>query len=49
MDKQLANPDNTDHNLYNEYEKVKRQLDQTMYEWELSNEQLDAWQNKKTW
>ncbi|HPR62299.1 MAG TPA: ATP-binding cassette domain-containing protein, partial [Prolixibacteraceae bacterium] len=49
MDKQLANPDNADQNLYNEYEKIKRQLDQTMYEWELSNEQLEAWQNKKTW
>jgi len=49
MDEQLSKSD-TDHaSIYSEYEKVKRSLEQTMYEWELSIEQLDEWQNKKTW
>ncbi|MBN1768891.1 MAG: ABC-F family ATP-binding cassette domain-containing protein [Prolixibacteraceae bacterium] len=49
MDKELANPQNADQSLFSDYEKVKHKLEQTMYEWELSNEQLEEWQNKKTW
>ncbi|MDA3880654.1 MAG: ABC-F family ATP-binding cassette domain-containing protein [Prolixibacteraceae bacterium] len=49
MDKQLANPQNADESLFSEYEKVKRTLEQTMYEWEISIEQFEEWQNKKTW
>jgi ATP-binding cassette subfamily F protein 3 len=49
MDKQLANPENADESLFSDYEKVKRTLEQTMYEWEISIEKLDENQSKKTW
>lgn len=49
MDQQLANPKNADESLFSDYEKTKRTLEQTMYEWEISIEQLDESQTKKTW
>ena len=49
MDMQLANPLNAHEQLFTDYEKIKRSLDQTLYEWELMVEQLEEWQNKKTW
>jgi ATP-binding cassette subfamily F protein 3 len=49
MDQQLANPENADDSLFSDYEKVKRTLEQTMYEWEISIEKLDESQSKKTW
>lgn len=49
MDQQLSGPENAAESLFTEYEKIKRVLEQTIYEWELSIEQLEVWQNKKTW
>jgi ATP-binding cassette, subfamily F, member 3 len=49
MDRQLADPQHADSALFENYEKVKRQLEQCIYEWELSIEQLEEWQRKKTW
>ena len=49
MDKQLVNPETADEKVFTEYEKVKRILEQTIYEWEISSEQMEEWQNKKTW
>lgn len=49
MDTVLAKPENADESIFSEYEKVKHSLEQIMYEWELSIEALEAWQNKKTW
>jgi ATP-binding cassette subfamily F protein 3 len=49
MDKQLAEPENANESLFEDYEKVKRTLEQTMYEWEICIEQHEEWQNKKTW
>lgn len=49
MDKKLSNPENADEELFTEYEKVKRSLEQTLYEWELMVEQFEKLQNKKTW
>lgn len=49
MDQQLANPQNASDELFTSYEKVKHQLEQTLYDWELSTEELEEWQGKKTW
>ncbi|HKK81649.1 MAG TPA: ABC-F family ATP-binding cassette domain-containing protein, partial [Prolixibacteraceae bacterium] len=49
MDQQLAQPENADESLFSDYEKVKRELEQTMYEWEISIEQLDERKIQKTW
>lgn len=49
MDRQLADPQHADAGLFENYERVKRQLEQSIYEWELSIEQLEEWQRKKTW
>jgi ATP-binding cassette subfamily F protein 3 len=49
MDKKLAKPENADDKLFTNYEKVKRTLERTLYEWELMVEQFDELQNKKTW
>jgi ATP-binding cassette subfamily F protein 3 len=49
MDALLSQAD-TDHTtIYREYERVKHSLEKTMYEWELTIEQMEEWQNKKTW
>ncbi|HKM93722.1 MAG TPA: ABC-F family ATP-binding cassette domain-containing protein, partial [Prolixibacteraceae bacterium] len=49
MDAVLAKPENADESIFSEYEKVKHSLEQIMYEWELSIEAMEVWQNKKTW
>jgi ATP-binding cassette subfamily F protein 3 len=49
MDQQLSNPTGANDSLFTEYEKVKRNLEQTIYEWEISVEQQEEWENKKTW
>ncbi|MFA9391730.1 MAG: ATP-binding cassette domain-containing protein [Prolixibacteraceae bacterium] len=49
MDLLLASPENQTEAVFTEYEKVKRILEQTIYEWEISIDQLEEWQNKKTW
>ncbi len=49
IDEKLTKPENADGKLFDDYEKIKHKLEQTMYEWELRSEELDAWQNKKTW
>ncbi|MDA3817569.1 MAG: ABC-F family ATP-binding cassette domain-containing protein [Prolixibacteraceae bacterium] len=49
MDQQLANPEKADEALFSDYEKIKRTLEQTMYEWEISIEKLDESQTQKTW
>lgn len=49
MDEQLANPESANEAVFTEYEKVKHKLEQTIYEWEISSEQLEECQNKKTW
>lgn len=49
MEEKLANPDGTDEKLFSDYDKAKRLHDQTMYEWELSVEELEKWKIQKTW
>jgi ATP-binding cassette subfamily F protein 3 len=49
MEQQLSNNTGANDSLFTEYEKVKRNLEQTIYEWEISVEQQEEWENKKTW
>ncbi|HPR31136.1 MAG TPA: hypothetical protein PLK12_03530 [Prolixibacteraceae bacterium] len=49
MENKLAHPTHIDETLFSEYEKTKRILEQTLYEWECLVEELEEWQNKKTW
>lgn len=49
IEEKLAKPSGTDEKLFSDYDKAKHFLEQTMYEWEISVEELEAWQTKKTW
>ncbi len=49
-DELLSNPENIDNpSLYENYEKLKASLEETMQNWEEANEQLETWKEKKTW
>ncbi len=50
MDKLLSSPDKLeDHSVFEQYERMKHKLEQVMYEWELTHEELEQWQNQKNW
>lgn len=38
-----------DHSVFNDYDKLKEQLDSTMGNWEKNNEDLEEWRSKKIW
>ncbi|WP_303918772.1 ABC-F family ATP-binding cassette domain-containing protein [Draconibacterium sediminis] len=50
MDKLLANPgDIDDHSVFEQYEQLKSNLEQSMLDWENAHEELENWKAKKTW
>ena len=50
MDKLLANPDNIDdHSVFEQYEQLKSDLEESMQDWENAHEELENWKAKKTW
>lgn len=50
MDSLLSSPDNIeDHSVFDQYERMKHKLEQVMYEWELTIEELEKWQDQKNW
>lgn len=49
MDQTLEHADGTDPEIFKKYERLKKELEQKMYEWELLTEQLDELTAKKTW
>lgn len=49
MDKTLENADGSDPDIFKKYERLKKELEQKMYEWELQTEELEELQKKKTW
>ena len=49
MDKTLENADGSDPEIFRKYERLKKELEQKMYEWELQTEELEELSVKKTW
>jgi ATP-binding cassette, subfamily F, member 3 len=50
MDAMLANPARiTKDDFFEKYEQVKRELAETLHEWEKQHEELEEWNTKKTW
>lgn len=49
MDKTLENADGTDPEIFRKYDRMKKDLENKMYEWEVLNEQLGELKAKKTW
>lgn len=50
MDKLLAKPENIDdHSVFEQYEQLKTDLEQSMLDWENAHEELENWKAKKTW
>ncbi len=50
MDKLLSSAETIDDNsVFNTYDKLKEQLNQTMENWETYHEELEDWTNKKIW
>jgi ATP-binding cassette subfamily F protein 3 len=50
MDKLLAKPKNIDdHSVFEQYEQLKTDLEQSMLDWENAHEELEDWKAKKTW
>ncbi len=49
MDQTLAETNGSDPLIFEKYERLKRELDQRMYEWELLHEELEELSKKKTW
>ncbi|MEI8112434.1 MAG: ABC-F family ATP-binding cassette domain-containing protein [Bacteroidia bacterium] len=49
MDKTLENADGTDPEIFKKYDRMKKDLENKMYEWEVLNEQLGELKAKKTW
>ena len=49
MDRILEHADGSDPEIFKKYERLKKELEQKMYEWELQTEQLDELAAKKTW
>ncbi|WP_321995351.1 ABC-F family ATP-binding cassette domain-containing protein [Draconibacterium orientale] len=50
MDKLLAKPENIDdHSVFEQYEQLKTDLEQSMLDWENAHEELEDWKAKKTW
>ncbi len=49
MDKILENADGSDPEIFKKYDRLKKELEQKMYEWELLTEELEEIVKKKTW
>jgi len=49
MDKVLAVTNGSDQEIFKKYERLKKELEQKMYEWEILHEQLEELTAKKTW
>ena len=49
MDKTLAETNGSDPEIFKKYDRLKKELENKMYEWEILHEQLDELSAKKTW
>jgi ATP-binding cassette subfamily F protein 3 len=49
MDKILETADGSDSEIFKKYDRLKKELEQKMYEWELQTEELEEINKKKTW
>ena len=49
MDKTLAETNGSDPEIFKKYDRLKKELENKMYEWEILHEQLDELIAKKTW
>jgi len=50
IDKILSSPDKIeDASVFQKYDELKLQLNQTMEKWEKQHQELETWTNKKTW
>jgi len=49
MDKILAETNGSDPEIFKKYDRMKKDLENKMYEWEILHEQLDELTAKKTW
>jgi ATP-binding cassette subfamily F protein 3 len=49
MDKTLENTDGTDPEIFKKYDRMKKDLEHKMYEWEIHTEELEESIKKKTW
>ena len=50
MDQHLSTAETIeDHSVFNDYDKLKEQLNNTMENWEKHHEELEEWKLKKTW
>jgi ATP-binding cassette subfamily F protein 3 len=49
MDQMLEVADGSDPEIFKKYERLKKELEQRMYEWELLHEELEELSVKKTW
>ena len=49
MDKTLAETNGSDPEIFKKYDRLKKELENKMYEWEILHEQLDELTAKKTW
>ncbi len=49
MDDTLAQPDNPDPTLFEQYEDTKKELEAVMEKWEAYHLELEEWQSKKNW
>ena len=49
MDKTLENTDGSDPEIFRKYDRMKKDLEKKMYEWEILQEQAEELTSKKTW
>ena len=49
MDKILENADGSDPEIFKKYDRLKKELEQKMYEWEILQEELEETSKKKNW
>jgi len=49
MDLMLAETNGSDQEIFKKYDRLKKDLENKMYEWEIQTEELEELQKKKTW
>jgi len=49
INQKLSGPEGSDYTLFEEYNKVKKELEDAMSEWETTHEALSDWLTKKNW
>jgi ATP-binding cassette subfamily F protein 3 len=49
MDLLLAETNGSDQEIFKKYDRLRKELEQKMYEWEIQTEELEELQKKKTW